>query len=387
MSRRLAEGSAGSPCWLAPLHGIGHRGWRESIVALGGTGVCCAPFVRITDQRLPERWLSERVEAIPGSVSSVQLMGKDPAALARAAGILARAGAQIIDLNLGCPIRRVAAKGVGSALLESPALAQQIVARMRAALPNTTLSAKIRLGVSELEDTLSFAEQLAEAGIDCLVVHPRRRADQYDGEADWEVVARLVEKLTIPVIGNGDLWHASTALQRLASTGCRGVMFGRPALRNPWILSQTAALQRGVAAPEPDGEMLARHLESLAQIILRTSPTRSSRGARPDEATEGPEAEGSEATHAPLRAPGVLAASRSRTLAGHFKEYLRWILRAVEPGLLEPSELMALEDFPDLVNRAAHAMSRLAPEQLDLGLRPRFGSTPGGSLSGADPSL
>jgi tRNA-dihydrouridine synthase len=194
---------------------------------------------------------------------SVQLLGVDPGRMARAAAILERAGAEVIDVNLGCPAKEVVGRGAGAALLRDPEAVRRLLARVRVALSGT-LSAKVRLGFDDTELAFEVAEAAAAAGVDFLTVHPRCRCDFYDGVADWRWTRDIQARLPIPVVGNGDCWYAADALQLMAEARCAAVMIGRPALRNPWIFSQIAALREGREPIRPDGAALVAWLRRVA---------------------------------------------------------------------------------------------------------------------------
>jgi len=184
--------------------------------------------------------------------------------MARAAAILERAGAEVIDVNLGCPAADAVRRGAGAALLRDPEAVLRLLARVRAAVSGT-LSAKMRLGLDDSELAFEVGEAAAAAGVDFLTVHPRRRCDFYDGVADWRWIRDIQARLPVPVVGNGDCWYAADALRLMREAGCAAVMIGRPALRNPWIFSQLAALREGREPFRPDGAALVAWLRRVAE--------------------------------------------------------------------------------------------------------------------------
>jgi nifR3 family TIM-barrel protein len=167
---------------------------------------------------------------------SLQIFGGEPEVMARAALIGKEWGAQIIDINMGCPVKKVTKSGAGSALLCDPPRAAQIVAEIRAAtvLPVT---AKIRSGWdASTRNYREVAEALEEAGCAALAIHPRTRAQGYSGSADWQAIADLKRRIRrMPIIGNGDVRSPEDAFRMRETTGCDFVMIGRAALGNPWI--------------------------------------------------------------------------------------------------------------------------------------------------------
>jgi tRNA-dihydrouridine synthase len=215
----------------------------------------------------------------PGAALSVQLMGADPDALAEATRRLVEAGADVIDLNAGCPSRRAVKSGVGAALLRDPAQLGRVAAAMRRATSGL-LSAKMRAGFEDAGEALLLGRALADAGVDFVTVHPRRRVDGFVCAADWGIIAELAAALPVPVVGNGDLWYASDAARMRQQTGCAAVMVGRPALRNPWIFRQIAELSAGSPPFRPSGADLVGHLRALHALFGRTAGPAAPRSAR-----------------------------------------------------------------------------------------------------------
>lgn len=171
-------------------------------------------------------------------VFGVQLAGKDPATMAEAARIAEASGADLVDVNLGCPIEEAVRRGFGAALLRRASRVGAIVAAMKAAV-RIPVTVKLRLGWSSEKPTfLKVARAAQEAGADGVALHPRSRAQRYRRPADWNAVRQLAQELTIPVIGNGDLFHWSDAAARLAEGACASVMVGRWALAKPWIFRE-----------------------------------------------------------------------------------------------------------------------------------------------------
>ena len=183
---------------------------------------------------------------------SVQLFGSKPEVMARAAEMAAEAGADLIDINMGCSVRKVAKSGSGAALMKDLKKAEGVILAVRKAtlLPMTV---KIRSGWKEGERTYRVLGQIAEdAGVDGLVIHPRFAVQGFSGQADWSVVADLKERLNIPVIGSGDVQTPDQALDLKRRTGCDGIMIGRQALRTPWIFKQIRELEAGKTPAPPD---------------------------------------------------------------------------------------------------------------------------------------
>ena len=206
----------------------------------------------VRDTRKTRRYL----DTAPGDRPlGVQLFGAEPAVLAEAAAIATAAGADLIDLNMGCPVRKVVRTGAGAALMKRPALAFEIMTAVRraTALP---LTVKIRAGWNARSvNAPEIAGLAAEAGLDAVIVHPRTAEQGFGGRADWRLIAKVKRRSPIPVVGNGDVRTPGDAVRMRTETGCDGVMVGRGALGNPWIFQGMAAAPGGTPpplAPDPD---------------------------------------------------------------------------------------------------------------------------------------
>jgi len=198
-----------------------------------------------------------------------QLFGRDPGEIGKAAAEVARRGFDFVDINMGCPARKVAGGGSGCAILSNPRLAGEIA---RAAIRESGLpvTAKIRSGLREGEETyLEVARELFDAGVAAVTLHPRSRGQMFSGSADWGHIAAL--KKAFPdrvVIGNGDVRLPGDAARMIAETGCDSVMVGRAAMGNPWIF---AMIKAEAAAPAP-GERRALILRHGEEMYLRLGP-------------------------------------------------------------------------------------------------------------------
>jgi tRNA-dihydrouridine synthase B len=170
----------------------------------------------------------------------VQLFGKDPSVMAEAARVAAsEAGAKMIDLNFGCPARKVVTSGHGGALLKDPDLCLRVVEKVaeKAGVPVTV---KLRPGFFREEGpiALKLAPRLQQAGAAALILHPRYVSDRFDGQADWSLVAKMAQAVTIPVVGSGDIRAPEEACEALSSSGAAAVMIGRASRGRPWIFRQ-----------------------------------------------------------------------------------------------------------------------------------------------------
>lgn len=191
----------------------------------------------------------------------VQIFGTEPTEMAEAARIAQSAGASLVDINLGCPVKRVCRTGAGAALLREPKRVARILTAVRQAV-TCPLTVKMRLGWDTKDLSVLEISRIAEDhGVDAITLHPRTRAQGYQGKADWSWVGRLKEERGIPVIGNGDLVSPQGCLEALKATLCDGIMIGRAVRGNPWIFSQTLDLLSGKDSPKPSREMLYRTIQ------------------------------------------------------------------------------------------------------------------------------
>lgn len=313
------------------MEGVTSAAVREVLSSYGPIGLVCTEFVRISGGRISPSYLRRQVEKLASVPLSVQVMGNDPELMAEAGAVVANAGADVVDLNLGCPTACAARKNVGAALLKQPELLARLLGTMRRGVPGL-LSAKLRAGFDTTDDALSNARLVQDSGLDYLAVHPRRRVDHYRGTADWRIVASIKRELSIPVVGNGDIWYAQSALQMFEETGCDAVMLGRPALRNPWIFRQIDELLAGREPYRPTGSDLAGHFVRLAKAL----------GARD---------------------PG------SCNPLGPLKEQLGYLCRSVRDGTTLQRRLQRLTTVDLFLEATEEAFSSLSIEELDLGAR------------------
>src|SRR5437667_11131659 len=195
----------------------------------------------------------------------MQLLGEDPDILAEAARRLEAAGADGIDLNMGCPVTKIVAKGQGAALMRDPLRAAVIFRTLRKAVAGT-LTIKIRGGWDDRSVNAPEIARLAESeGVDGVTVHPRTRSQQYTGRAPWDVIAEVVAAVRVPVTGNGDVESHADAATMIAATGCAAVMIGRGALGRPWVF-------RGVEVARDERAAVIRRHAALIEAHLAERP-------------------------------------------------------------------------------------------------------------------
>ena len=198
-------------------------------------------------------------------------LGHDPVCMAEAAQIaIERTGADVLDINMGCPARKIAGKGDGSALMRDPLLASRIIGSVSNAI-SCPLTVKFRRGYEEGNETaVEFARMAEESGAAAIAVHGRYAQQFYRGKADWDIVARVKRSVSIPVIGNGDVVDGDSAIALLGATGCDAIMVGRGAQGNPWVFRDIASKLAGgpgYAGPTPAEKMAlaTRHAKLLSE--------------------------------------------------------------------------------------------------------------------------
>ena len=226
--------------WLAPLAGITDSSFRQ-ICKQNGADVLVSEMVSadglIYNSAKTLDYLKFSSFERP---FGIQLFGSDPVIMAKSLEIVLRYEPDFIDINMGCPVKKVVKRGAGSALMTMPKVAEKIVIEMKNVLSgsNIPLSAKIRSGWDASSNYMDFALLLENTGIDFIVVHPRLRNQFFSGKSDWKVIKNIKSKLSIPVIGNGDVFNVNDAKSLLHETNCDSIMIGRGAIGKPWIFSE-----------------------------------------------------------------------------------------------------------------------------------------------------
>ncbi len=267
---------------MAPLAGITNLPFRLMVKKMGA-GLVTTEMVSAMglagSKKKTFRYLQPDTEERP---LSVQIFGCDQEVMARAAEIVVEAGADIVDINMGCPAKKVLKTGSGGALLCSPEKTKQIVSAVRRAI-NVPLTVKTRAGwTADKPVAVETARLLEGCGADAVTIHPRFVKQGFSGNADWNIIAEVKQQVKIPVIGNGDVFKPSLALDMKTKTGCDGVMIGRGAIGNPWIFRQILELEKGLEPPEPElserRDLIMEHFGHLSLIIGEKRAAKMMRG-------------------------------------------------------------------------------------------------------------
>lgn len=253
---------------LAPLAGITDLPFRQ-LVASYGAGWVVSEMVASQEMVQAKPGVRERAElGYDCDATAVQLAGREAHWMAEAARVVAGNGAQIIDINMGCPAKKVTNGYSGSALLRNPDHALSLIEAVVGAV-NVPVTLKTRLGWDDTcLNAADVARRAQEAGVQLVTIHGRTRCQFYKGRADWDAIAQIKDAVTIPVIANGDIVDSATAAQALNRSGADGVMVGRGAQGRPWVLAQIAADLNGTAPPAvPTGralvDVVATHYEAM----------------------------------------------------------------------------------------------------------------------------
>jgi nifR3 family TIM-barrel protein len=266
MSQQLKIGSLAlaNNLFLAPMAGVTNLPMRL-LARECGASLCFTEMVSVNGLIRDGKKTFDYLRSTPADRPlGIQIFGEDAATLAQAARLVAPHG-DLIDINMGCPVRKVVGSGAGSALLKEPAKVAAIIRAVRHAT-DLPLTIKIRSGWHQGEENFLTIARIAEdEGCDAITLHPRTRSQMFEGAADWDQIRALKEQVSLPVIGSGDLFLPGDVAAMLHRTGCDAVMIARGGLGNPWIFREALTLLTGCATVPPDPDerrrVALRHLE------------------------------------------------------------------------------------------------------------------------------
>ena len=298
---------------LAPLAGITNIPFRV-VCRRGGAGMVWSEMISAKALGFNDRRTEKMGHFHPEEHPvAAQIFGREPDEMAHAAGFLESMGADAIDINMGCPVKKVLKSGSGAALMREPRLAASIVEKVvkEVSIPVTV---KMRLGWSVHEENyLELGRVFQDQGAAALILHPRTRVQGFSGPTRWEAVSKLVEKVDIPVIGSGDIQSGEDALGRILESGCQALMIGRAALGKPWIFYEIHAYITGSPC-NPDDRFRTKLMHDHIQMICRYLPGRLS--------------------------------------VGHLRKHLAWYSKGIPEGSSFRREINAISEPEEIIRRA-----------------------------------
>jgi tRNA-dihydrouridine synthase B len=253
------------PLALAPMAEVTDTYYRSLIKELGGVGLVVSEFIsaegltRKNDRSHQMLAFNENERPV-----AIQIYGGDPERMDDAAAIVEAQGVDIVDINMGCPVKKIVSSGAGSALLKDFDKAARVVEKIKAAV-KIPVTVKVRKGW-ESNDVIPLLKRFEEIGVAAIAIHGRTRSEAYTGASDWGYIARVKSELSIPVWGNGDVKTAADAIRMFETTGVDGVMIGRAALHNPFIFRDIHAYVRGERLIENEVE---RRIDAMQRYLSK----------------------------------------------------------------------------------------------------------------------
>jgi tRNA-dihydrouridine synthase B len=260
---------------LAPMAGVTDSSFRRLIKELSGVGLIVTEFISVEGLTRGNLRTHRMMRFLPEERPlSIQIFGYDDERMAMAAEIIEESGADIVDINCGCPAKKVVKGGGGSSLLRDLPQLEKILRRIRRAV-SIPVTMKIRTGWDDSSiNAVEVARIIEDCGANMVAIHGRTRVQGYSGRANWDVIAAVKRAVSIPVIGCGDVTTAELAVERMAEAGVDAVMIGRGAIANPWIFRQTAELMRGETSYIPPLAEKQTVLHRYCELMREEMPER-----------------------------------------------------------------------------------------------------------------
>ena len=269
MGMKIGSVQLSTPFAIAPMAGMTDSAFRRLVKRKGGCGLVVSEMVsseglvRGIDRTLEYAEYTEEERPV-----SIQIFGGDPEKMAAAAQIVEGMGADIVDVNMGCPVPKIAKHNAGCSLMREPEHAARVIAAMTTAV-KIPVTVKMRAGWDDEDrNAPRLARMVEDAGAAAITVHGRTAAQSYSGSADWDLVAEIARVSSIPVLGSGDCIEARDIIHRM-DMGVSGVLVGRGVLRNPWILAQAKDLSSGEPAREVTYEERRQFLLEYIELLLQ----------------------------------------------------------------------------------------------------------------------
>jgi tRNA-dihydrouridine synthase B len=377
---KIGKVSLESPFVMAPMAGMTDTAFRRLVKRHGGCGlvvtemVSSEGLVRGIDRTLEYAEYTEEERPV-----SIQIFGGDPVKMADAARIVEEMGADIVDVNMGCPVPKIAKHSAGCSLMREPEHAAKVVAAMTKAV-KIPVTVKMRAGWDERTvNAPELAKRVEDASAAAVVVHGRTAAQSYTGASDWELIARVAAEVRIPVLGSGDCIEAGQILERADRSGVSGVLVGRGVLRNPWILAQATDLAAGRAARVVSladrGEFLLDYMTLL--LNERVNEAEGFRHAAPSAAAVGstrstldPRAENpaprTDAGRGESRDPSARQAARGRErwVINKLRALVSWYSKGLENGghlRVAINSAQSISEVRDIIDQFFFKLLQLEP--------------------------
>ena len=340
-----------NPFILAPMAGVSEMTFRVIALQMGAalapTELISSKGIFFKNRRTLQYLTYDKEIEVP---YSVQLFGGDVEVMAHAAHAAWQHGAHMVDINMGCPVKKVTKTGSGSALMMDPKRAAEMIRAMREATEDKVpITAKIRSGWDHQNvNFVEMAQHMERAGVAAVAMHARTRAQAYRGQADWSLIKELKQAVDIPVIGNGDVLTPADAYAMLEQTGCDGVMIGRGALGNPWIFRALHEGAKNVAVgPQERLQLIQHHLNAHLRFHMELDA----------QVAESGQASTNRKRHGKTITPELHAI---RT----FRQHLIWYSRGFRGGSAFRQQVLQMETQAEVLDAIQLFFADAAPSHL-----------------------